>query len=154
MSKRCNRCQTSYELTTEYWHKDSNRKDGFDTQCKFCKSVRRADLYSRNADAEKALVKKWRRMNKDRARAQHTARRAAKFANGPVESISYEEVFIRDNGICGLCYAPVVKNALHPDPVSGTLDHVLPLSLGGAHTYGNIQLAHLSCNSRKGNRIG
>lgn len=32
---------------------------------------------------------------------------------------------------------------------SYTLDHIIPLAAGGAHTYANVQLAHFLCNSRK-----
>lgn len=31
-----------------------------------------------------------------------------------------------------------------------TIDHIIPLSKGGLHSWNNIQLAHLSCNSSKG----
>jgi 5-methylcytosine-specific restriction endonuclease McrA len=34
-----------------------------------------------------------------------------------------------------------------------TVDHIIPLSKGGAHAVANLQLAHLACNIRKGNRI-
>lgn len=36
--------------------------------------------------------------------------------------------------------------------MSASLDHVVPLSLGGAHTPENTQASHLICNGRKGNR--
>lgn len=35
--------------------------------------------------------------------------------------------------------------------MSASLDHILPLSLGGAHSMANVQLAHLSCNHTKSN---
>ena len=31
-----------------------------------------------------------------------------------------------------------------------TIDHVVPLVLGGKHSWTNVKLAHLSCNSAKG----
>lgn len=151
--KTCARCKRLLALTSEFWHRDSNRPDGYDRQCKECKRARRADLYSRNAEAEKALVREWRRENPDKHRAQHSTRRARKYDNGPVESISYFIVFQRDCGQCKLCLLDVDKNAVYPDPLAGTIDHVIPLSKGGTHTYDNVQLAHSICNSRKGNRI-
>jgi 5-methylcytosine-specific restriction endonuclease McrA len=33
-----------------------------------------------------------------------------------------------------------------------SLDHIVPVSLGGTHTWANVQLAHLRCNVSKGNR--
>jgi 5-methylcytosine-specific restriction endonuclease McrA len=40
----------------------------------------------------------------------------------------------------------------HPKAVS--IDHIVPLSLGGHNTKANVQLAHLGCNISKGNRGG
>ena len=30
-----------------------------------------------------------------------------------------------------------------------TVDHIVPLSKGGTHTWNNVQLAHMACNSGK-----
>lgn len=34
-----------------------------------------------------------------------------------------------------------------------TLDHIIPLSKGGTHTWDNVQLAHMSCNAGKCDRL-
>lgn len=34
-----------------------------------------------------------------------------------------------------------------------SIDHIIPISMGGLHTWNNIQLAHRGCNSYKGNKI-
>lgn len=151
--KECSRCHLQFDFTVEFWHKDSNQSDGWDKQCKTCKAERRRDYYERHAEAEKALVQEWRRLNPDAHRSQHNVRRARKITNGPIEPVSYFQVFQRDRGVCGLCSGDIDKNLKWPDPACGTLDHVIPLSRGGSHTYENVQLAHASCNSSKGNRI-
>lgn len=33
-----------------------------------------------------------------------------------------------------------------------SVDHVIPLSKGGTHTWDNVKLAHKRCNSKKGNK--
>lgn len=33
-----------------------------------------------------------------------------------------------------------------------SIDHITPISLGGLHSWDNVQLAHRKCNSRKGNK--
>ena len=38
----------------------------------------------------------------------------------------------------------------YPHPHSATLDHIVPLAAGGAHSYANVQCAHFICNSVKG----
>ncbi|QDM56277.1 HNH endonuclease [Gordonia phage SweatNTears] len=63
-----------------------------------------------------------------------------------------EEVFIRDGWICQLCADPVDPDDKHPSKWSPSLDHIIPLSRGGTHTWDNVQLAHLGCNSSKGGR--
>jgi 5-methylcytosine-specific restriction endonuclease McrA len=39
------------------------------------------------------------------------------------------------------------------DLLSGTLDHIIPLAKGGDHTYENIKLAHMICNSYKSDKV-
>lgn len=63
-----------------------------------------------------------------------------------VVPVNRERVAERDAWRCGLCGGEVNRE-------TWSLDHIEPLSRGGEHTYENVQLAHLSCNSRKGNRV-
>jgi 5-methylcytosine-specific restriction endonuclease McrA len=63
-----------------------------------------------------------------------------------VENVKIAVLITRDKGICGLCQKPVAKR-------DATIDHIIPVSKGGEHSYRNTQLAHKSCNSRKGNRV-
>lgn len=54
---------------------------------------------------------------------------------------------INSNGtICAICGKPI-KNMK-----DCTIDHIVPLSKGGQTTVENCQLAHFSCNQRKGSR--
>ena len=64
------------------------------------------------------------------------------------ELVQYGVVAARDNNRCHLCFGEVAGR--WPAPLSGTLDHVFPVSRGGKHTYDNIKLAHFRCNSAKG----
>lgn len=48
--------------------------------------------------------------------------------------------------VCALCGKPIGSgNEL-------TVDHIVPRTMGGATIYENCQLAHKSCNLRKGNK--
>lgn len=60
-----------------------------------------------------------------------------------VVPVNREIVARRDGWICGICGKPVTR-------ATWSLDHVVPLSKGGAHTYANVVLAHRSCNSKRG----
>lgn len=88
----------------------------------------------------------------ERRKANYQRRRALKVAT-TVEEIRPLDVYERDEWTCGLCQQPVSAATLWPHPHSPSLDHVLPLSKGGTHTWDNVQLAHLRCNVSKGNRV-
>lgn len=86
-----------------------------------------------------------------RARINHSRRAAGKgvFA----EDVSLADIAERDRWKCQLCGKRVNRRLKFPDPLSQSLDHVIPLSLGGDHSRANCQLAHLGCNCSKGARI-
>jgi 5-methylcytosine-specific restriction endonuclease McrA len=53
---------------------------------------------------------------------------------------------------CHLCGEPVDMALPRSHRMGATVDHVLPISLGGLDCATNVKLAHKSCNSRRGNR--
>lgn len=79
--------------------------------------------------------------NKDRWR-DYNHRRRTLLRSGPIEALLVLE---RDDGICGICGRDV-------DPFKYEIDHTVPLSRGGAHSYENVQVAHPRCNRQKNNR--
>lgn len=89
----------------------------------------------------------------DERRRENYQRRRALKRGADAEQIVNAEVFERDGWVCGICSAPVGRLASWPDPLSASLDHILPLSKGGSHTSANVQLAHLGCNVEKGARV-
>ena len=56
-------------------------------------------------------------------------------------SLSRRAVFVRDNFECQYCGRPAEN-----------VDHIVPRSRGGAHTWDNVVAACRPCNSRKENR--
>lgn len=60
-------------------------------------------------------------------------------------------IYERDSWTCQLCMEPVDPDAPHRDKWSATLDHIIPRSLGGSNDDENLRLAHLVCNSIRGN---
>ena len=70
-----------------------------------------------------------------------------------VERISRRRIFDRDKWLCGICDESVDATLGAPDPLSASLDHIVPVSRGGNHTVDNVRLAHLGCNIKRGNRV-
>lgn len=48
---------------------------------------------------------------------------------------------------CGICK----KAITHPE--TATIDHIIPLSVGGKNSRDNVQLAHPRCNRKKGDKL-
>ena len=56
---------------------------------------------------------------------------------------------------CGICGHPVDKKLKYPDPMSKCIDHIIPIVKGGhPSAMDNLQLAHLTCNLKKNDRLG
>lgn len=79
-------------------------------------------------------------------------RRRARELGRAVELFRAHEVFQRDEWTCALCLGAIDRQLRHPDPLSPSLDHRVPLQRGGDHTVENCQAAHLVCNLWKGMR--
>lgn len=74
--------------------------------------------------------------------------------NGKIDwDISVERLVKRDNGICYLCGEKVKVNANTNDDYYPSIEHVLPISKGGTHTWNNVKLAHRICNSLKADKV-
>lgn len=65
------------------------------------------------------------------------------------ETVNKTTVFNRDNWTCGICSQPVDNILKFPHPMSASIDHIIPMSRGGGHTYTNTQCSHLICNVKK-----
>lgn len=62
-----------------------------------------------------------------------------------VERVSRANVLTAHSGLCGICHERV-------DPARWHLDHIVPISRGGVHSYANVQPTHPFCNLSKNNR--
>lgn len=87
-----------------------------------------------------------------RYRAKCRRRRVLR-AGSEVERYAAADVFERDGWVCRLCDEPVDRDARWPAGRCATIDHVVPVSLGGADVSANVQTAHFACNISKGNRV-
>lgn len=98
--------------------------------------------------------------NKAENKRREIARRR-KIANAKIDNdITVQGLFLRDNGKCYLCGKMcdwTDKTEIDGTIICGnhypSIDHVIPLSKGGLHSWDNVKLAHRICNSLKSNQV-
>lgn len=115
-------------------------------------NCQQAVWYDANVDRLRGAARAWGRSNPARRREYENRRRARKAGAG-YERIDLEVVWYRDRGLCWLCSLPISTALTFPDPGSPSLDHKIPLSRGGSHSYANVAMAHMGCNLSKGAKI-
>jgi 5-methylcytosine-specific restriction endonuclease McrA len=107
-----------------------------------------------NPDKIRESRRRWKASNQDKVSAAVSRRRAAK-QNALVDAdISILGLRKRDGDQCAYCDNSLIFGKTNGyEPLKATIDHVLPLSLGGEHSWDNVVLACSACNSSKGNRL-
>ena len=98
-----------------------------------------------NPDKVRELSRAWREKNPELTRwysKQKKMRRRA-VAVEHVESLVVLELA---DGVCGICGKDV-------DPLDYHVDHIVPITRGGEHSYANTQPAHPACNQRKHSKL-
>lgn len=123
------------------------------------KQIQRNPSYCSNAckrrlNHRKSKECKKRSGNFDRGNHRHRAR---KYGVAYEPGITLKKVFKRDNGICQICGKPCDWSDRgwnkYCGPLYPSIDHIIPLDKGGGHVWENVQLAHMMCNSEKGDKL-
>ena len=103
-----------------------------------------------NRDAVNARIRAWDEKNPEK-KIDYTQRRRARIRGNRVgEVFTRTEIGERDDWVCGICGGFVDKTLRLPDRKSPSLDHIIPVSLGGEHSRANCRISHLICNQRRG----
>ncbi|HEY5576220.1 MAG TPA: HNH endonuclease [Clostridiaceae bacterium] len=63
------------------------------------------------------------------------------------------DLYEKDNWKCAICGEKIDKNLYYPNPMSASIDHIIPFTKGGTHTKGNVRATHLRCNIIRGNKL-
>ena len=79
----------------------------------------------------------------------------AKLHGAPAEiGITLSKLIKRDGLTCAICGLQCIYGGDYLADLYPTMDHIIPLSKGGGHTWNNVQVAHRRCNLYKSNNIG
>jgi 5-methylcytosine-specific restriction endonuclease McrA len=130
--KRCRKCQAVKAI--DQFGRDNRVRDGRQSHCSQC-----SYSYQRAARiADPSIV-----------RREYARRKGSRH----VDKVTIEDVYEKTNGICYLCDKIIDRTLTHPNSYSLSMDHRIPISKGGEHTYENLWATHLTCNLRKNSKI-
>ena len=127
------------------------------------KAYQKANLGKTNPEKTRLAKKKYRLAHPDKIKARKATYRLAHPEKGKMYKRKrramkmgsnhepYTDVYIfeRDNWICGICGQKINKRLKYPNERSKSIDHIVPISKGGADAPVNVQSAHLRCNVSK-----
>jgi 5-methylcytosine-specific restriction endonuclease McrA len=156
--KRCTKCHIIKSANLFTRRKEA--KSGIGSWCKECERKRQKEWYSKNPEKGIAKTTRWRnknieryrknlsnwaRANKEKKRVNANNYAARKIKNGgKITESQWVALCEKYNNTCLCCGRKDVKL---------TLDHVVPLKVGGTNSIENAQPLCQSCNSSKGIKI-
>jgi hypothetical protein len=150
--KHCPGCKEEKDRVTGFYQSKS-KPDGYTDYCKECTKARSTAHRQNNPEMYKEYRQETKPWQSENQKALIQKRKAIIRGNGTsiADKVLFSDVVARDKWVCKICGKPVDKSLAYPDPFSPSLDHVVPVSKGGSHTLGNLQLTHLRCNLKKYN---
>jgi len=102
-------------------------------------------LRVKNVEFRQRLRRQWLEYyyrNRERTRDRRTAHDHNRRAAGYLTQADVAYVIERSRGLCGICGRMVRK-------ADRSIDHIVPISMGGDNDLRNLQLTHLVCNMRR-----
>jgi len=133
----------NYKINRREWSKRTNQTEK--------RREYHRKRYKENTKAMRSKMDEWRANNLDKWNG-YTRKRRAMIKGLTCEPYNINDIYIRDNGICGICKEFIDTEFIDRKQMP-TIDHILPIALGGNDTPDNVQIAHLSCNARKAHRV-
>lgn len=168
--KTCNVCRLTTSL--DGFYRNRAQLDGYDHACKKCKNEQNARYSDRKGYQRSYYLKnKERILDSQKARQLrdkeayleyrreykkkylktlngilHNRRQSSKRRSYKSEPYNFTEILQKYDSTCILCKSKIDITIAWPDPRSLTVEHIIPLALGGTDTADNVAPAHFHCN--------
>jgi 5-methylcytosine-specific restriction endonuclease McrA len=144
--KTCTRCKVV--KTTSDFNRSSVTRDGLHAWCRSCVSAHGREKRQR---VRKAVYMKMynAQYNTEHADIKYNASsrsRCEQYQVKYVEDVDRRVVWDRDEGYCRHCKMFVPFEDFE-------VDHIIPMSKGGDHSYSNVQTLCTPCNRSKADKI-
>lgn len=168
VTRTCTKCGIDKPIT-EY-HRDKKSPGGRRRQCKPCRCDQTMDWWYENQDRQLQRHRAYVDANRDRVREIDSeryyrnrderldlalsvthARRARAVGASYDLDVTREALRVRDGDECNYCRRVMdfARDDRRIRKDKATIDHVVPISAGGGHTFDNAVLACWGCNSDK-----
>lgn len=169
--KHCKKCDL--EKAIEEFSRNKRNRDGLQSWCKACMAIERDKWNAQNSERRRELNRKWNEENPDKSRAKSLAwrnrniERARSNASNwkkknPERNAGYEQKRRAIKKMAEIGHFPTLLElievygaaCMYPECKNEnlTVDHIIPLAVGGAHCADNAQILCLFHNSQKGHR--
>jgi len=156
----CYECYKAYQAEWRRTHKEKTR--AWDRKWQKANLAKKkawvARWVAQNPERARATAQRrqerYRELNRARVNAQaliHVAKRRALKLGAFVEDVDRGVVWARDQGLCQIRISTRCPVTL--DPTNWHLDHRIPLSKDGEHSYANTQASCPPCNHEKADKI-
>lgn len=145
--KYCSKCEVEKELSSEYFYRKRDSKDGYSPECKECRKLVQKTYRKNNQDKIKEYNYKYDRSEIGRKNKRNNVLRRRARKKEADDTLTTDEISHNINyfnNTCAYC-----GNSFSED-TSMNLDHILPIAKRGGTTKENIIPSCARCNQSKG----
>lgn len=169
-TKTCTACAERLPLAE--FDRDGNAAGGRRSHCKLCRSARMKTWYAANQERQRDRQRVRFASNNEEIRRRdalryerdkearlqlatetvHRRRAKLRGAERSDKGIGYISLKNRDGDLCYLCGQEMSFEVLAKgqyNPRRATIEHLIPISHGGLHVWGNVALTCWECNLRR-----
>ena len=153
MRKNCSACGSIKKL--EEFNRDSNTPSGRRSQCRVCTKKKNKEFRAKNRLREIERHKKWREENVEHRKEYNRKNKDSILANVRKRQVRKK---VQTPDLCQMerdmikalyFISKVLSNSCS---YNFNVDHIMPISKGGLHTYSNLQILTEHENKSKGNK--